>query len=149
MTGKSTKRLRWALLLIGVAVVGLVAYTGHQALKARDSLRQVAGDFQQISDQLTAGQTAAARQTLQATQADAARARADTRGPGWWLTSLIPGVGPNIDAVRTVADVTDKLSTGVLPAVVHASATLKPANLRPVHGRIDLAPIEQAAPEVT
>ena len=148
MPGKNTKRLRWALLLIGVAVIGLVAYTGHQALKAKDSLQAVARDVQQLSDQLTAGQTAAARQTLGTAQADAATAAANTSGPGWWLTSRIPGVGPNVVAVRTVADVADKLTHGVLPTVVQASETLKPANLRPSDGRVDLAPIEQVAPAV-
>ncbi|MGZ4582433.1 MAG: hypothetical protein ACXVXG_17495, partial [Nocardioidaceae bacterium] len=80
-TTRSTRRLRWAILLVGVAVVFLVVYTGHQALKARDALQAVASDFQTLSDQLTSGDAAGARATLASAQASAEKARANTHGP--------------------------------------------------------------------
>jgi Protein of unknown function (DUF4012) len=145
---RTAQRLRWALVLIGVAAVVLVAYTGRQALKAKDNLELVASDFQTLSGQLTTGDQAGATVTLAAAQGHARKARDNTTGPGWWLTSRIPGVGPNVVAVRTVADVADRLSARVLPDVVHATAALSPAKLRPVDGRIDLAPITAVTPAV-
>ncbi|QNN53946.1 DUF4012 domain-containing protein [Nocardioides mesophilus] len=135
-------------MLVGVVAVVLVLFTGWQALQAKEALADVADDFTELSEQLTAGDSAAARETLADAQADADRARSKTDGPGWWLTSRIPGVGPNVVAVRTVADVTDELATGVLPGVVEATETLKPANLRPRGRRIDLEPLTAVAPQV-
>ncbi len=146
--GRTTRRLRWALVLIGAVAVVLVAFTGWQALKARDALTAVADDFTLLGDQLTSGDRAGAEVTLERAQENAATAHANTRGPGWWLTSKIPAVGPNVRAVRLVADVVDELAVDVLPGVVEATATLRPENLRPEDGRIDLAPIEEVAPEV-
>ncbi|MEP7088480.1 MAG: DUF4012 domain-containing protein, partial [Nocardioidaceae bacterium] len=137
-----------ALVLLGVVAVVLVAYTGHQAIAAKSNLELVAHDFSTLSGQLTSGDEPGARTTLTRAQSHAREARANTHGPGWWLTSKIPGVGPNIVAVRTVADVTDDLSQQVLPDVVKATAALKPSKLRPSGGRIDLAPITAVAPAV-
>lgn len=146
--GRSAKRLRRALALAGVAVVCLVAFTGWQALRAKDSLELVAEDFQVLSHQLTSGDQTGAQMTLAQAQDHAEGARSNTRGPGWWLTSKLPGVGGNIAAVRTVADVVDALASNVLPDVVDATAALSPENLRPVNGRVDLAPIAEVAPRL-
>ena len=135
-------------MLVGVVVVGLVAFTGYQALKAKDALQLVADDFTALSGQITSGDSTAASGTLGEAQAHAAEAKDNTRGPGWWLTSKLPGVGDNIVAVRTVADVVDGLATDVLPTVVDATATLRPENLRPHKGRVDLEPIENVAPSL-
>jgi len=136
------------MLLVGAAVVVLVAYTGWQALKARDALTLVAQDFTELGGQLTAGDQQGAAATLERAQENAAEARASTRGPVWWLTSRVPLVGPNVRAVRVVADVVDGLAADVLPGVVEATSTLRPNNLRPRNGRVDLRPLEEVAPEV-
>src|SRR6185436_10835848 len=70
------------------------------------------------------------------------------RGPGWWLLSKTPGVARNVLAARTVADVSDVLAHEVLPDVVAASGALQPDSLRPVKGRIDLAPMLRVTPAV-
>ncbi len=127
----------------------MVGYTGYQALKAKDALELVAADFERLSEQLKSGDGAAARETLDSVQVAAEEARVNTRGPGWWLTSYLPGVGDDVIAVRTVADVTDALASDVLPSVVTASEILEPSALRPVKGRVDLEPIAQVAPAVT
>ncbi len=128
--------------------MGLVVFTGYQALKAKGSLENVAGDFETLGGQLTSGDQGGARTTLAAAQEHAAAANAHTHGPGWWLTSRIPGVGPNVSAVRTVADVVDQLASDVLPSVVDVTATLTPDNLRPVNGQVRLQPIVDVAPAV-
>jgi len=145
---RAASRIRWTLVVLGFVAVVLVAYTGYQAVRAKENLEQVADDFQTLSGQLTSGDQEAAGATLDQAQEHARTARDNTHGPGWWLTSRIPGVGKNIVAVRTVADVVDNLAQDVLPDVVRATATLKPENLRPVDGRVDLQPISDVAPQV-
>lgn len=126
----------------------LVGYTGYQALQARDALQAVASDFTQLSSELTAGDQAAAAKTLKQAQVHAGVALRNTNGPGWALTTHLAGVGSDVQAVRTVAQVTDVLAVQVLPKVVEASARLKPENLRPHDGRVNLRPIVAVAPQV-
>lgn len=146
--GKTARRLRWALLLTGVVAVALVAFTGWQALKAKDALELVASDFQTLSGQLKAGDRTGSHETLEQAQGHAETAQENTTGPGWWLTSRLPGVGDNVVAVRTVAGTVDTLARDVLPPVVEAAEILKPANLRPTKGRIDLRPLAEVAPAI-
>jgi hypothetical protein len=146
--GKTPRRLRRVLALLGAAAIFLVALTGYQALKARDALQDVAVDFSEVAASLTSGDLAEARDGLERAQVRASEARENTHGAGWWLTSKIPGVGRNVTAVRTVAHVADRLAQEVLPEVVVAAETLEPRALRPSHGRIDLEPIESVAPLV-
>ena len=126
----------------------LVGFTGYQALKAKTALQRVAADFETLSGQLTSGDQPAARATLADAQRNAREALENTNGPGWWLSSKIPQVGPNVDAVRVVAQVSDRLASDVLPDVVTATGVLQPEKLRPVKGRIDLEPIRAVTPEV-
>lgn len=145
---KHVRRLRWALGLVGVVVVALLGYTGYQALQAKDALELVALEFEEIADDLKVGDEDAARSSLRSAQDAAQEARDNTRGPGWWLTSRLPEVGDDVEAVRTVADVTLVLSDEVLPEVVVASDKLDPANLRPHGGRIAIRPLVDAADEL-
>ena len=148
VSGKTPRRFRLALALVGAAAIFLVAFTGFQALQARNALKDVAVHFDEVASSLTDGDVAKARAAVEQAQERAAEARDNTHGPGWWLTSKLPGVGRNVVAVRTVAEVADGLAQDVLPNVVEAAETLRPENLRPERGRIDLEPIEDVAPLV-
>ena len=126
----------------------LVGFTGWQALQVRTELEKVAQDFDALGGQLSSGDQAAARSTLADAQANARASVRHTRGPAWWISARIPRIGPNIEAIRTVAVTTQRLADGVLPDVVATVGTLSPDSLRPVDGRIDLAPIAASEPAV-
>jgi hypothetical protein len=108
----------------------------------------VAADFEKLSGQLASGDESGAGTTMADAQRHAGDARSNTRGPGWWLSARIPWIGPNVKAVATVAGVADTLASDVLPDVLDASRTLSPQRLRPVNGRIDLAPLRATAPSI-
>ena len=143
-----TRLLGWVLLFLALLVAALVAYTGYQAVKVRSDLEKVASDFSTLSHQVTSGDRVGARTTLHSAQRHAAGARESSTGPGWWLARRLPKIGADVSAVQTVADVADHLASTVLPDVVDVGATLRSENLRPVHGRVNLAPIQAAAPMV-
>ena len=145
---RTARRLRWALLLVAVAVVVLLGLTGYQALQARTHLERVASGFDTLGGQLAEGDQPGARATLATVQREARDARESTAGPGWWVSARLPSVGPNVRAVQSVARVTDRLASDVFPDVVSASQTLRPDRLRPRDGRIDLEPIRAGAPAV-
>lgn len=146
--GRGTERLRWVLGLAGATGVILVGFTGYQALQARTALETVAAEFERIATHLKTGDEVAARRSLDAAQEAAREARRNTEGPGWWLTTRLPGVEDDVEAIRTVADVTETLTTRVLPDVVRAGQVLEPARLRPTGSTVALAPIEDIAPTV-
>jgi hypothetical protein len=145
---KHVQRLRWALGLLGVVAVALVAYTGYQALQARDDLEDVAAQFEKISHDLAVGDEQAATRHLRAARVAAEQAQRGTRGPGWWLTSRLPEVGDDVEAVRTVADVTETLAAEVIPDVVMAGDKLDAGRLRPRNGRIAIEPLAEVAATV-
>ncbi|RYU13700.1 DUF4012 domain-containing protein [Nocardioides iriomotensis] len=142
-------RLRRALLLVGaVVVLAGIAFTAWEAFRARTALQQMAADVETLAGQLTEGDVAAAPATLDHAQAEARTAVDSTTGPGWWLAARLPWVGDDVRAVQVVAGVGRDLTTDALPGVVTSAAALDPARLRPVDGRVDLQPIEDAAPGV-
>jgi hypothetical protein len=145
---RTAQRLRRALALVGVAVVVLVGFTGYQALKAKTALERAASDFDTLSGQLTRGDQVGARSTLAQAQRNAGEAADNTHGLGWWLSSRLPRLGPNVEAVQVITQVADRVAHDVLPGVVAAATTLAPQNLRPVDGRINLEPIRTSAPAV-
>ena len=134
--------------VVGVVAVVLLGLTGYQALEARTALERVGTDFDTLREQLADGDESGARTTLAAAQRHARDAADNTRGPGWWLFSHVPRLGPNVRAVRSVAATADTLAADVLPDVIIASTTLRPERLEPVNGRVDLDPIRASAPAV-
>jgi hypothetical protein len=145
---RTARRLRWALGLIGVSVILLVAYTGYEALNARKAFVAIQADLGSLKESLSDGDVASAESALSRLQQHADDAVDNTRGPGWWLTEKIPGVGRNVSAIRTVSAVTQRLAYDAFPGLVDVSGTLTPQALRPKGGRIPLARIAGVAPEV-
>ena len=133
-------------MVLGVVVVAVALHAGYQALRARSELVAVAHDFQAVKAHLAAGDVAAARTSLREAQLHSHQARGHTDGPVWGVLGHAPGVGDDMKAVTTVARVCDNLASGVLPNGLTAADRLTPSDLRPVDGRVDLAPLEQARP---
>jgi hypothetical protein len=125
-----------------------VGFTGYQALKAKTALERTASDFDTLRAQLASGDQDGARATLAQAQRNAAEAEDNAHGIGWWMSSRLPQLGPNVRAIQVITGVADRLTHDVLPGVISASSTLAPQNQRPVDGRIALAPIRAGAPAV-
>lgn len=125
-----------------------VAFTGYQAWQVQGALTDVSADVPALAEQLRGGELRAATISLEQVRGDAETARFHTRGPVWWLGERLPLLGPNVHAVKEVAASTARIAEDVLPEVVGTSQTLAPERLRPTNGRIDLEPLESAAPAV-
>lgn len=136
-------------VLLGIAAaVGLIVSLGIDAIDARANLRDAATEVAALEDQVRAGDAEAADATLASLQEHAAAAHAATDGALWWLAARVPGVGPSVQGVATVAAVVDSLAQDALPRLARARAAVSPSALTPVDGRIDLQPIVDVAPEV-
>ncbi|ACQ78719.1 conserved hypothetical protein [Beutenbergia cavernae DSM 12333] len=146
--GRRTGRriVGWSIAALLVAVVAAAALLALDALRARDALAEAVPLVQAAEQQLEADPTAdvdlAHLQDLTTT------ARTSTDGPLWWLAARLPGLGADVHAVSVSADAVDVVTHDVLPPLLAARDGVDLAALRPVDGRVDLAPIQAAAPLV-
>lgn len=138
----------WSLLGLTLVVVALAAVYAWQARTAYLHLTAAQERIPVLREQVLAGDDAQARETADAFAEDASAARTAVAGPHWSALTVLPWVGPHVDAVQTVTGVADDLAEEALPAVLEAAAGLAPQRLAPRDGRIPLAPIEAAAPQV-
>jgi len=114
---------------------------------ARTELRAAASRVQVLQDQVVAGNRATATAALASLRKHAATAPADTRGPHWSVAGAVLRFGADIRAVQTVSDVIDNLATDTLSALMDATS-VDPLTFVPVGGRVNLAPLVKAAPQV-
>jgi hypothetical protein len=135
--------LGWTLVLLVLAAIVLAGYTSYQALRVKDGLETVAGELDPAVRDLQAGDARSLRERLATVQDGAAEAADNSDGPGWWLASRLPRFGDDVEAIRTVADVSDVLASGVLPDVVKALGKVE--NVDPYAGPEAVAQLERAA----
>lgn len=131
-----------------VVVVGLGIWLATGAFRAAGALESAKGDVKDLQAQVKAGDSDAAATTLVSLQANASTAARATSGPVWTLAGILPWVGPNVSAVHTVAAAVDDLAQHALPSLMQATTLVDPAALAPVDGRVDLAPLQEAAPVI-
>jgi len=134
------------VLLLALVLLGLAAWLGVRGYQAATALQSAADGVRQIRTDLTGGDTAGLGDRARQVAADAARAEAATADPIWRLAQVLPVVGADAVAVRTVAVALDDLTRDALTPLVDVVAALSPAALTPVDGRIELAPLVAAAP---
>lgn len=142
------RRAPWLIALAVLAVLGgWAGWLAYDAVQARGELLAAAELLAGLQDDVLAGDTDVS-ETLAEVQAHAAAARGSTHGVHWSAASALPWVGGNVRAVQAVSEVVDTLAADVLPDLADVAAVVDPAALAPVDGRVDLAPLEQAAPVV-
>lgn len=164
MTPTSTRRRRTKVrrtrgrrtgIVLGWVLIGCVAliaaagiWTAVDALRVRDQLVEAASVVPQLEDQVLAGDDDAVATSV-ATLREAASSAVTTTGrPHWTLTSWLPGVGPNVRAVQTLAGTVSDLAEGPLPSLPAVVAAASPAALAPQDGRVDVRSVADAAPVV-
>lgn len=143
-------RRRAAWLVVATVLVLLVAWgvwLGYDAVKARRELLAAADLLAGLQAEVLAGDTDVSA-TLGEVQVHAAAALESTHGPHWSAAAALPWVGDNVRAVQAVSEVVDTLAADVLPDLADVAAVVDPAALAPVDGRVDLAPLQAAAPTV-
>ncbi|KAA1379838.1 DUF4012 domain-containing protein [Aeromicrobium fastidiosum] len=137
------------VVVMGVAAVlalGLLVFT-YQALRTTSDLRRAAQQSTLLQEQVITGD-AAARRTLDELRASTASAESRTDGVLWSIGSLLPVVGDNVEAVRTVSAALDLVAREALPPVVEVSARVDLDAFSPRDGTVDLANVEAIAPAV-
>lgn len=138
----------WVVVALVVVLLVLLARVATDALRARDSLERAAERISALTPAATAGRADEVDSILSELQADTRSAVASTSGAHWTFAERLPFVGSTVDAVATLAEVSDTLSHGPLEDLASVAQVVNPATIAPQDGRVDLGPLEDAAPTV-
>ena len=129
-------------------MVGGAVWVGMNAFTVKNELEAARPLLTSVKAKVLAGEASTAQDEAAELAEHATKARDASAGPVWWLAEQIPEVGPNLVAVRTIADnVSDIVDNAVVPAVALGDK-LSPSVFRPVNGAVDLAAIESVLPVV-
>ena len=142
------RRARPWLLGLALLLLGVVLVSAWQAVSAYRHLQSAQDRLPALRAQLLADDPPVLRATLDAFLDDTGTARRAVHGPNWSLFSALPGLGDDVHAVQTVAEVADDLGNQAVSDLVELSAEVGPEDLRPVGGRVDLDAVRTARPAV-
>lgn len=142
-----------ARTVVGLVVLGLlafvlfvVAWVGIRGLRAQDALESALPLAAQLQEQVLAGETAKGSATDTAARladyADTARDR--TSDPIWRAVEALPGVGPNLVAVRELAAVVDDVAQNAITPLATLAGKLSLDDFKPVDGQLALQPLLDA-----
>lgn len=140
--------LALVFIIVGILLLFAVAWIGARAYLAHQELAAAAPDVQIVRSAVESGDTAKAAAAAADLQKRAHHAATLTSDPVWQTAEIIPWIGPNLAAVRTVAAATDTLATDVVRPLVSVSGSVDPRDLKLSGGKIDLKPLLIAQPVV-
>ena len=72
-------------------------------------------------------------------------AKDNTSDPVWRAAEIIPGAGANFTVVRQLAEVVNQVADGAIDPAIELLANFSIDSLKPLDGRINLAPIQKAS----
>lgn len=120
---------------IALLVVLSLAWVGIRGLIAADNLRDAETQARLVADQIN--DPAAAAKTVEAVAAHTGAAAELTSDPVWRSFERTPWIGPQLQAVSTLAGSADAIA-GALTPLIDVSSTMTPDSMRPQQGRIEL-----------
>jgi len=123
-------------------------WIGVRGWLAKGELEAAQQQIGTLKEQALALEVEPAKQTLAAVKEHSSQAAALTGDPVWRIAEIVPFLGPNLTAVRELAEVADNTMTGVAEPLLSVVTNIDPASLAPKDGAIDLAPIIAAGDAV-
>ncbi|WP_460630840.1 DUF4012 domain-containing protein [Leifsonia lichenia] len=148
---KPSRRRRYWLIGAGafvIVLIGCVAWVGLRALTAKSELESALPMVTTLKTQIVAQDVKGAKATLAKLRPKVNSARDLTSDPIWRAGEIVPFVGPNLSAVRTLAGATDSVVVDAIDPMVGLLDTVSPESIKPVDGAINLKPIVAATPKV-
>jgi hypothetical protein len=144
------QRRRRAIVIVVAVLVGLVVFAGLwvgvRGMMARTQLVAASTLAQRIEASALSGDTAATAGDVKSLQSKSARAVELTSDPVWRATEVVPGLGPNLVAVRQTAALVHQISVSGIPPLIDLASAVKLHDLVPHNGTFDLAVFTRAAP---
>jgi len=139
--------LPWALFAVVVLVVLILAATawiGTRALLAKASLEKAQTLIGELESSAVEDPTSAS-ELAERISRETSSARRMTSDLIWRGGEVVPLLGVNLTVVRELAATVDDVAQNAIEPLADVAAELDPSALKPVDGRIDLAPLAGAA----
>lgn len=145
-TRRSKQLAIWAVIIItslSVLVGGVIGAKRlyDQAMNVRAHLELSMTEVAEVKRAVLAGEADQASAAAARLGADTQAAVSGTSGRLWSFAEALPFVGPNLQSVRKVAEVTDQLASNV----VEPASSLSLAALMPKGGAVDLTALTDLA----
>ena len=121
----------------------LTLLTGWQVWTVRTSLTEARAELQEVAGHLQSREAGAATDAARRAEDAAARADFHSHTPVWWLSQVLPMVGDDVTAVRTLSRGSHTVARDVVAPLVESGLTLD--RFRPRGGRLDIAPLREAS----
>ena len=142
------RRYTIAGVVLGVLVVGFVAWLGLSARGAQQDLVAARDHAGKARAALLSGDTDTARRQVDLAVESAGSAHRRTSSLPWQIVSPIPVVGSPFATTRALSAVVDELARTVLDPAAQAGSVLDPSQLRAPGGQVDLAALTAARPSL-
>ena len=143
------RRITIIVVAVVVAVVAfLCIWIGVRGSMARSELLGAVPLARTIEAAAVAGHVSTTAADVSALQQKSAHAEALTSDPIWRLVEHVPGVGPNLTAVRQSAALVHEVATSGIPPLITLAKTVNVHQLVPHDGTIDLSVFSRATPSL-
>jgi len=137
------------VVLVLAALAAYAAWVGTRALEAKDELESAQSEITELKAQALAFDMAGAVKTYDSVAGHTAKAAELANDPFWKAIEWVPVAGPNLRAVRELAEATDAVITDVVDPLMGVAENLDPASLAPKDGALDLAPLVAAVSAIS
>ncbi len=149
----STSRTRAIVVIVAVGLLLLLisctTWVGVRTLMAKAELEAAVPIAARAQDEIFDGDTTAARRSISELARHASSAAELTSDPIFAASQSIPFLGANLVAVRQIATSIDAVASSGLMPLAELAASIGPAMLQPVDGKVALQPLIDAAPTLS
>ncbi|MCV7252981.1 DUF4012 domain-containing protein [Mycobacterium hackensackense] len=126
LSGRQTKMVAAALLVIVVALLG---WLGFEAYSAKSELEQARGDAQQAKEALSDGRVDEGRRLADSAATHAQAANDATRSLPWSIAAAVPWLGSPFETGRQISGVVLGLASEVLKPSAQVGVAISPDKL--------------------
>ncbi|KAA8815239.1 DUF4012 domain-containing protein [Bifidobacterium callitrichos] len=148
---KRRKRIRIILIIIAViliALAGVAAWFATSATKAKSEIEAAVQSASGIQKQVSSGDTASAKTSINVFAAHIDAAYAQTRQPVWRLAEFTPYYGSDVKAARDVVSILKDVSINALPKLADSAAALDFDKIGIQDGAIQLGDMNAVAQDL-
>jgi hypothetical protein len=138
----------WTSAALLLVFIGACAWVGIRGLLAKGELESAIPLVTSIQESAASGSGAEAPEIYSDLAARARHAAELTSDPIWKSAEVLPWIGPNLEAVRRMADVVDDVAQKVEP-LIDVVGTVSVADFSPVNGAVNLEPLAEAQPKIS
>ncbi len=142
---RSQKRWGVSLAVVGAVLLGVTLWVGIRGYLAYQELTQFKTLAGSLEAAVTAGDSAQGLLLTDDLRTHASAAASLTTDPVWRFAEVVPYLGPNLAAVRTISEASSTLATDAVQPLFTVAQTVTINDVTPIDGRIPTDALESAS----